>query len=675
MTIAKRLLLLLSIPLATLVGLGVFTKMELDRIDERGRFVAETQISSLAVAATIMQTFSDLRADARSYLLVDDAKSRSELQTAVERRKAEVARLLRQYADTLVSDERDRALTAELRERTREWIAGAEQAMALAAAGDQRAAVAHLTRGLAPLGEQVNVLLADWTHHNQAIAKEAGDATIVTIQRASRALLLAVLLALALSATLGLVTYRRIVRPLHGLQTSVEAIAKGDFAQAVPFTRESDETGSLARSVEVLKRGAASMEEQRWIKTNAARISAELQSATTFADLGQHVLSGLVPALGGGVAAVYRVDAAEQRVKLIASYGLGERQAARPSFALGDGLIGQCARDRQAIALTDLPPDYLGISSGLGSAAPSSVVAWPLVSQGEALGVVEFASFRPLAAKETALVEELLPIVALSMEILARNVRTRELLEQTQEQARKLEVIQKLNEELREANEQLETFSYSVSHDLRAPLRSLQGFSEVLLEDYADKLDDEARLYLQRIKSATLQMEQLTRDLLQYCRVAREDMTPQAVEVNALIKDVMAMNNFVLPSSAQFVIRDGMARVLANPTLLSQCLSNLLQNAFKFATPNVPPRVEVWTERQASRVRIHVQDNGIGIDPAHHQKIFGIFERVGNVKEHDGTGIGLAIVARAVQRMGGHCGVDSKLGAGSRFWIELQSAP
>src|SRR5439155_1468862 len=96
------------------------------------------------------------------------------------------ARLLRQYANTLVSDERDRALTAELRERTREWIAGAEQAMALAAAGDQRAAVAHLTRGLAPLGEQVNSLLADWTHHNQAIAKEAGDATIVPIQRARR---------------------------------------------------------------------------------------------------------------------------------------------------------------------------------------------------------------------------------------------------------------------------------------------------------------------------------------------------------------------------------------------------------------------------------------------------------------------------------------------------------
>src|SRR5436190_9410430 len=283
--------------------------------------------------------------------------------------------------------------------------------------------------------------------------------------------------------------------------------------------------------------------------------------------------------------------------------------------------------------------------------------------KGYRLGAVDYM-FLPVIAE--VLKAKVLVFVELARQTALIKRQAEHLAFHNQEQARKLEVIQKLNEELREANEQLETFSYSVSHDLRAPLRSLQGFSEVLLEDYADKLDEEARLYLQRIKSATLQMEQLTRDLLQYCRVAREDMTPQAVEVNALIKDVMAMNNFVLPSSAHFVIRDGMARVLANPTLLSQCLSNLLQNAFKFATPNVPPRVEVWTERQASRVRIHVQDNGIGIDPAHHQKIFGIFERVGNVKEHDGTGIGLAIVARAVQRMGGQCGVDSKLGAGSR---------
>ena len=243
------------------------------------------------------------------------------------------------------------------------------------------------------------------------------------------------------------------------------------------------------------------------------------------------------------------------------------------------------------------------------------------------------------------------------------------------EQARKLEVIQQLNLELREANEQLEAFSYSVSHDLRAPLRSLQGFSEVLLEDYADKLDEEARTYLERIKSATIQMEQLTRDLLQYCRVTREDMTPQPVAVDLLLKDVLSMNNFVSPPRAQLILRDGMLRVMANPTLLGQCLSNLINNAFKFAKPDVPARVEVWTEDNGDdRVRINVKDNGIGIDPAHHEKVFGLFERVGNVKEYEGTGIGLAIVARAVQRMGGRCGVDSQLGTGSRFWIELPAA-
>jgi two-component system, sensor histidine kinase and response regulator len=288
--------------------------------------------------------------------------------------------------------------------------------------------------------------------------------------------------------------------------------------------------------------------------------------------------------------------------------------------------------------------------------------------KGYRLGAVDYM-FLPVIAE--VLKQKVSVFVELAQQTAIIKRQAEHLAFHNQEQGRKLEVIQQLNEELREANEQLETFSYSVSHDLRAPLRSLQGFSEVLLEDYSDKLDEEARTYLERIKSATVQMEQLTRDLLQYCRITREDMTPQPVAVGALLKDVMAMNNFILPPRGELIIREPLDRVLANPTLLGQSLSNLMNNAFKFAKPDVPARVEVWTERQEDRVRIQVQDNGIGIDPAHHQKVFGIFERVGNVKDHQGTGIGLAIVARAVQRMGGLCGVESKLGTGSRFWVEL----
>jgi two-component system, sensor histidine kinase and response regulator len=291
--------------------------------------------------------------------------------------------------------------------------------------------------------------------------------------------------------------------------------------------------------------------------------------------------------------------------------------------------------------------------------------------KGYRLGAVDYM-FLPVIAEVLKAKVSVFVELARQTQIIKRQADS--LVFHNQEQARKLELIQQLNQELREANEQLETFSYSVSHDLRAPLRSLQGFSEVLLEDYSDKLDEEARTYLERIKSATIQMEQLTRDLLQYCRVTREDLNPQAVAIDALLKDVLSLNNFTLPTRAQLVVRDGMDRVMANPTMLGQCLSNLLNNAIKFATPDVPPRVEIWTEREDDRVRINIQDNGIGIDPAHHEKVFGIFERVGNVREHEGTGIGLAIVARAVQRMGGQCGVDSKLGAGSRFWILLPAA-
>src|SRR5262249_38188456 len=162
------------------------------------------------MAATILQNFEDLRSDARTFLLVDDASARNALQQDFDRKKTEVSRLLRDYEDTLVSDDRDRRLTTEPRERTREWIGGAERSLALRAADDRKAAVPPLTETLAPLGQQVGSLMSEWLHHNEALATRAGQAAISTIERATRALLIAVLVALALSGVVGLVTYRRI---------------------------------------------------------------------------------------------------------------------------------------------------------------------------------------------------------------------------------------------------------------------------------------------------------------------------------------------------------------------------------------------------------------------------------------------------------------------------------
>ncbi len=250
-----------------------------------------------------------------------------------------------------------------------------------------------------------------------------------------------------------------------------------------------------------------------------------------------------------------------------------------------------------------------------------------------------------------------------------------DLIAHNQRQAQQLEVIQKLNEELKEANAELEAFSYTVSHDLRAPLRSLTGYISVLTEDYGDRLDETGRSHLQALYRAASRMDCLTRDLLAYGRVAREAIRLEPVRLQPALEEIVSLNHGGNGKPPHVTVQAGQAEILANRFLLEQCVGNLLTNAAKFVNPGTTPEISIRTESRPGQVRLWVEDNGIGIDPSYHRKIFSIFERVGEVQKYEGTGIGLAIVNRAVQRMGGSCGVISAPGQGSRFWVDLPSVP
>jgi signal transduction histidine kinase len=226
---------------------------------------------------------------------------------------------------------------------------------------------------------------------------------------------------------------------------------------------------------------------------------------------------------------------------------------------------------------------------------------------------------------------------------------------------------------LEERNEELEAFAYSISHDLRAPLRTMQGFSEALLEDFGDKLDPAGRDYAERIVAGSRRMDELIRDLLAYSRVSRSELQLMPVALRPLADTAVAELETALRARAGTVrVADSLPVVHGHPGTLSQVFANLLGNALKFVPENRPPVIEISTDRRNGMVRVWVIDNGIGIASEHRDRIFRVFERLHSTEEYPGTGIGLAIVRKAIERMGGKVGVDSTPGQGSRFWIELQ---
>ena len=228
---------------------------------------------------------------------------------------------------------------------------------------------------------------------------------------------------------------------------------------------------------------------------------------------------------------------------------------------------------------------------------------------------------------------------------------------------------------LREAITQMEEFSYTVSHDLRSPVRTINGYASVMLEDYGAQLDETAQDYLRRIQRASERMDQLTTDVLSYSRVARAEVKLEATDVDAIVRTLLESYEELQKQGADIQVVSPLVRVLAHEPSLRQCLANLLTNAAKFAKPGARPRIKVRTEQRADRVRIWIEDQGIGISPRFQKNLFRMFERAPTQTKYEGNGVGLAIVRKAVEKMGGSCGVESDGESGSQFWIELVAAP
>ncbi|MBW4571842.1 MAG: hypothetical protein KME31_28635 [Tolypothrix carrinoi HA7290-LM1] len=228
--------------------------------------------------------------------------------------------------------------------------------------------------------------------------------------------------------------------------------------------------------------------------------------------------------------------------------------------------------------------------------------------------------------------------------------------------------------QLEEANEELQAFAYSVSHDLRAPLRAMQGFAEAMLEDYEDILDELGKEYATRIVTSAQRLENLIQDLLAYSRLSRSDLELKVIDLTTIMSEAMTqLEAEIEQTQAQVNIQSPLPKAIAHRPTLVQVITNLLTNAMKFVDEGVSPQIKVWAEIHGECVRLWVEDNGIGIAREHQKRIFRVFERLHGMETYPGTGIGLAIVRKGIDRMGGCVGVESQLRQGSRFWIELRN--
>lgn len=225
--------------------------------------------------------------------------------------------------------------------------------------------------------------------------------------------------------------------------------------------------------------------------------------------------------------------------------------------------------------------------------------------------------------------------------------------------------------ELHEMIGELEAFSYSVSHDMRGPLRAIQGMAYLLQENSGAKINSEDRVHLDRIQGAALRLDHLIQDVLSYSRVIRAEIKLVPVELEPLISEIIANYPELQPPGSDVIIKRPLARVMAHEASLTQCISNLLGNAVKFVAPGTKSRVEIWTEEGNKKVNLFIRDNGIGIEPQHREHIFRIFERIHPDSEYPGTGIGLAIVKKGVERMGGDIELESEVGKGTTFCVRL----
>jgi PAS domain S-box-containing protein len=354
--------------------------------------------------------------------------------------------------------------------------------------------------------------------------------------------------------------------------------------------------------------------------------------------------------------------------------GLEEFRAVSQGFTLppGLGLPGRVWSSKQPAWIRDVTLDTnFPRANAAREAGLNAALAVPILSGDKVIAVIEFFMRGPRGEDE--LLVKVITAVAEQLDLVIERKRAEEALSQLNTQLEQR--IRERTAQLEAKTRELETFSYSVAHDLKAPLRGIDGYSRLLLEDYAAKLDEEGLAFLSTIRSSAQRMNQLISDLLAYSRLERQAITPRSIELTYLLEALVEERKAEMENhNVHLTMKVNNMTVVADAEGLTQALRNYLDNAIKFSREVAEPCIEIGAEETERTCRVWVRDNGIGFDMTYHDRIFEIFQRLHRDEDYPGTGIGLALVRKAMERMGGRAWAESAVGKGATFYLEIRGS-
>ncbi|MFI8529740.1 HAMP domain-containing protein [Streptomyces aquilus] len=533
-----------------------------------------------------------------------------------------------------------------------------------------------------------------------------------------------------------------LTRQVRAIAEVTSAVAEGDLTRSITVEASgevADLKDNINSMVESLRETTRANQEQDWLKTNLARISGLMQGHRELPVVAELIMDELTPLVTAQYGAFYLAEDTDggPELRLVGSYGWPDDVDRPVRIPVGRSLVGQAARSRRAIAVDDLPPGYVTISSGLGQAVPSALVVLPIVVEEQVLGVIELASVIPFTQIHQDFLTQLMPTIGVNLNTIVANARTDELLDESQRltaelQSRSEELqtqqdeLQRSNAELEEkasllasqnrdieaknleieqARQELETraqelalaskykseFLANMSHELRTPLNSLLILAQLLAQNPSRNLTQKQVEYAGIIHSAGSDLLQLINDILDLSKVeaGKMDVAPERVPLRKLLEYVEAtFRPMTTQKSLDFTVATAPgtpADLLTDDSRLRQILRNLLSNAVKFTEQgSVELRIEPAADREVPLgvlrggpiVAFRVKDTGIGIPPQQLETIFGAFQQADGTtsRKYGGTGLGLSITREIAHLLGGAVTVDSTPGQGSTFTLYLPVA-